>query len=464
MKRVVLFLKSILNLTSGITGKCRWKITQTSGRYTLTISGSGEMADYNKSAGTPWYAYRHVLQTLILKEGVTQIGKHAFYGCSSLTDIRVEKGNSCYLSVDGVLFGNRGTELIRYPAGKTGHYAVPDNVTTIGDHAFDGCRFLTSVVIPGSVTHIGRSAFDGCRRLTSVAIPGSVTCIGRSAFDGCISLPDVRVEAGNAFYLSLDGVLFGNRGTEVLQYPAGKAGHYTIPDNVTTIGADAFHGCRSLTSVAIPGSVTDIGAWAFYGCSSLTSVDIPDSVTTIGDWAFAWCGNLTSVVIPDSVTSIGRSAFDGCRLLSSVTIPDSVTKIGGGAFYGCRTLSAVTIPGGVTCLENDVFEDCLLLTSVVLPDGVTTIGEKAFAGCLSLSAVTIPGSVTGIGRYAFADCRSLRNVTVRWTTPLSVDGYAFYNVPPAAVTLHVPCGSGTLYEAACVWKKFKATVDDGNAE
>ena len=71
-----------------------------------------------------------------------------------------------------------------------------------------------------------------------------------------------------------------------------KIDHYKIPDNVTSIGYEAFAYCNSLTSVVIGNSVTSIGDYAFYSCKSLTKVEIGDSVTTIGDHAFYECRNL----------------------------------------------------------------------------------------------------------------------------------------------------------------------------
>ena len=105
--------------------------------------------------------------------------------------------------------------------------------------------------------------------------------------------------------------------------------------SVTSVGDDAFEGCRGLTSIEIPNSVTSIGDWAFIACTGLTSIEIPNSVTSIGDWAFSGCTGLTSIEIPNSVTSIGESAFNECSGLTSIEIPNSVTSIGSSAFSSC---------------------------------------------------------------------------------------------------------------------------------
>ncbi|MDX2109482.1 MAG: leucine-rich repeat domain-containing protein [Verrucomicrobiota bacterium] len=253
-------------------------------------------------------------------------------------------------------------------------------------------------------------------------------------------------------------------------------GALAIPDTlgsapVTSIGASAFSGCSSLTSVTIPNSVTSIGDEAFFRCFSLTSVTISNNVTSIGDAAFHSCTSLTSVTLGNSITSIGFSVFDNCSSLiafivdpansayssldgvlfnkaqsvliqypiantgSTYTIPNSVTSIGGGAFrncsrltsvtfgtsvttidyfafYYCSNLSSVTLGNSVTSIRSYAFDFCTSLTSVTIPNSVTSIGEGAFRNCSSLTSVTIPNSVTSIGNGAFEYCRSLTSVAI----------------------------------------------------
>ncbi len=234
---------------------------------TLTISGTGEINNYHNNYfnGTyvttaPWQPYYNTMQTLLINNSVTSIGKYAFWGCTGLTSV-----------------------------------TIPDSVTSIGDYAFYGCTGLTSVTIPDSVTSIGDCAFYGCT-----------------------GLPAITVSADNPSYSSDSfGVLYNKSKTELIQYPIGNTRtSFTIPDSVTSIYMYAFYNCTGLTSVAIPDSVTSIGEGAFYYFTGLTSVTIPDSVTSIGSSAFYGCTGLTSVTIPDSVTSIGDYAFYNCTGLT----------------------------------------------------------------------------------------------------------------------------------------------------
>ena len=131
-------------------------------------------------------------------------------------------------------------------------------------------------------------------------------------------------------------------------------------------------------------------------------------VTEIGARAFLGCTSLSSVEIPSSVTEIGARAFDGCTSLSSVVIPSSVTEIGDKAFRDCNinelSHPCLTIKNGVVVKGNEVLYCASQSGSVTIPEGVTEIGTSAFYGCESLSSVVIPPGVTEIGKYAFVVC------------------------------------------------------------
>jgi len=167
----------------------------------------------------------------------------------------------------------------------------------------------TNVTIPSNVTVIGMTAFFGKSNITNISIPASVDSVSSLAFQGCSNLTSITVNTQNKFFSSVDGVLFNKDITALVIYPAGKRERtYTIPEGITSIGANAFEGCTSLTSITIPTSVTSIGTRAFGSCIGLTNITIPSSVTSIGSGAFRLCSNLRTVVISRN-TTIGNDAF-----------------------------------------------------------------------------------------------------------------------------------------------------------
>jgi hypothetical protein len=119
----------------------------------------------------------------------TNMESFAFSGCTKLKEINVAAENTTYSSDDGVLFSKDKATLILYPAAKTAPtYIIPNSVTSIGEHAFQGSMGLTSINIPNSVTEIGTGAFSYCVVLTSVSIPNSVASMGAWVFAGCTGL------------------------------------------------------------------------------------------------------------------------------------------------------------------------------------------------------------------------------------------------------------------------------------
>ena len=121
------------------SGSCGENVTWTlTADGTLTISGTGAMTDYTYDSRSPWYSCRTYIKRVVMQQGVTSIGDHAFWDCSGLTSV-----------------------------------TIPDGVTSIGGDAFSGCTALTSVTIPGSVTSIDGYAFSGCDSLTDVYYAGT---------------------------------------------------------------------------------------------------------------------------------------------------------------------------------------------------------------------------------------------------------------------------------------------------
>ena len=320
------------------------------------------------------------------------------------------------------------------------HLIIGSGVTSIGSDAFWGCENLTSVSIGSDVTTIESSAFQNCVKLTSVSIPKNVAVIAPEAFGYCTDLTSFTVDAANAKFKSIGGVIFSKDETQLVLYPCGNTSStYTIPNSVTTIGESAFFDSFNLSTINIPNSVITIGDGAFMGCNSLRSVTIPNSVTSIGKYAF-YGSNLSSVTIPNSVTSIGDGAFYDLWM-TSVSIGSGVATIGSKAFASCNDLGTITVDAAN---ENFKSEDNVLFskdgtqliayaagktaTSYEIPASVTSIGANAFESCPNLTSINIPDNVTSIGESAFNHCYNLATIT-GCNKVTSVGYNAFYDTP-----------------------------------
>ena len=106
---------------------------------------------------------------------------------------------------------------------------------------------------------------------------------------------------------------------------------------------------------------------------NIESINIPDNIKSIGVQAFLNCSSLTHVTIGDSVTSIGKYAFKGCSKLTSITIPDSVTGIGYGTFSGCTSLKTLNYNGTKSQWNaadlHSIWKDDSLLETIHCIDG-----------------------------------------------------------------------------------------------
>ena len=369
------------------------------------------------------------LYSVTIPATVEYISGSAFSGCSNLTNIYVAAGNENYCDIDGVLFSYWEDELVKYPAGRSGAYTIPDSVWIIGYQAFQSCMELTSVTIPNGVYSIGGNAFSNCLNLTGpLVIPDSVYYIGVAAFAFCASLDSIKLSANveyigeyafeyaslssislassNRYYCVENNVLFNkDKTTLVLYAPELPATSYTVPASVKRIEPEAFLCATALETIDLPDALESIGMYAFSGTGYSNNAKnwtngmlYLDNCLVETAWDFS-----EQVTIQQGTKLIADYAFYCNDGLERVTIPDSVKYIGTNAFSGCSSLLYVSIGNGVKTIGEYAFSECSSLTSIRIPDSVTTIGDSAFIWSGALSSIHIGTGVTTLGSYAFND-------------------------------------------------------------
>ena len=417
------------------------------------------------------------LTSVTIPESVTSVGYGAFSGCSNLPII------------DNIRYAD--TYLVEVVDRTLSTYTIEKGTRFIGDHAFKGCE-MTSVIIPNSVTSIGNYAFSDCSGLTSITIGKSVTSIGVWAFSDCSSLTSVvwnakKCNAGYYsdwgssysistpfYYLNDYSSTFDIRsqitsftfGDEVEYIPAYLCYGLTsltsidIPNNVTSIGEDAFSGCNSLTEIVW--NAIDCNSAPFYNIRSqitsftfgdevknipdnlckemnnLTSITIPNSVITIGTYTFYNCAGIRNLQMSNKVESIGAHCFEDCRRINYISLPATLTHIGTDAFKNTPFLTSAgewdngilyinsviiqtnpielpenpTIKEGTTAIYQGAFKNCRKMKSISIPESITELPDSTFYNCTSLHTIDIPNGLTSIGQYAFNGCSSLTSIEI----------------------------------------------------
>ena len=215
----------------------------------------------------------------------------------------------------------------------------------------------------------------------------------------------------------------------------------SFPEGLTSICANAFHGCYNLQSVVLPDSVVSIGAYAFQECTKMTSVNLGKGIKSIGDQAFIFCSALRKVRWSDCLESIGDMAFYNCTNLGdTVFFPKTFKTMGWGAFgsENYNSDSKVMVWEAIHAndfvrYESDVPGEChfsyvifgdsveyipnmlckyMYNDSITLPETVKEIGASAFTNCSRLQKINIPEGVTKIGSSAFANCAKLKQLVL----------------------------------------------------
>ena len=456
-------------ISEGSDDKISWKIEYTTLKLKVDEDGTGIMKDFGQG-NAPWYGSKDIIKKVEVEGNLKKIGRYAFYRCSSLTNVDIERTE--LTSIGDYAFCASGITEIR----------IPNSVTSIGKSAFSGCHKLTSVNLPTGITKISDGLFNDCENLSKiyygsnenlnyVLLPEGITTIGASAFKNCknltrlVNLEENSITTIGVYAFSASGITkIRMPDSGVVSIGTGAFSECTgltevkLPSSITQISDSLFYHCENLSKVyygssensnyvLLPKSITTIGVNAFHSCKNLTKpVDLEENrITTIGGYAFCSSG-ITGIRMPDSVTSIGKSAFSGCHKLTTVKLPSDIRLISEGLFYYCENLSKIyygnkenseyiLLPEGIETIGANAFNNCKNLTKPVdleensittigasafsasgitkirMPDsGVESIGTEAFSECMGLTEVKLPSSITQISDSLFYHCENLSKV------------------------------------------------------
>ena len=260
--------------------------------YTLRIFGSGRMTNFDHIYGyvgsdAPWGTESQwctKIKSVVIEDGVTRIGSHAFLGCSSLTEV-----------------------------------IIPNSVTSIGHEAFRDCGALAKIDIPNSVTSIGTAAFQSCISLAEINLSNSLETIESDVFLWCSSLTHVNIPS-SVTRIEEDAFVECTSLTEII-----------IPDNVTYIGRSAFCNCDNLVYVKIGKGVTTIndGIFLLYHADPNVKTVIeftgetPVTLASVVDFDRIMINNAFTdpekviIRVPDTMLDYYRNAEDWSRYKES---------------------------------------------------------------------------------------------------------------------------------------------------
>ncbi len=231
---------------SGTTGDVNWSFDASTN--TLSISGTGNMADYTAESLAPWDKYKNNIYKIVIGENVTKLGEYAFYNLKRVNEIRI---NSKLLS-----------DLV--------------STTSESNYTFynTGSQSLGTKLVFGSEVTV---------------IPANLT---RPVNDGTSAphITNIEFEGNKLTRINTYG-LTGTENTEL-----------KLPQSVTTLTSSSLGKNKSIRFFVGGDSLTNYGGWVFREDSVLEKLLIGENVNTIKEATFRACYGLKTIVIPSIKT------------------------------------------------------------------------------------------------------------------------------------------------------------------
>ena len=369
----------------------------------------------------------------------------AIANCPKIKEYKAANDCVNFVVEDGIVYSKDKTRVYFFPPAKDiadGKYTILSTVKVIEKLAFAGNKNIQELTIPSSVTNINSQALSVFAKLQKVTFDNPSNCskIEGGAFGWNYKLKEITLPSA---LTELDKIFTACNDMETINVPNDsklrkiKNGALQLTKNLKhfnfqgtcaldTIEAGAFQNLEQLEGFDFPKGVTTIGANAFNGCKKMTTATFKDDavIQTIAAGALADCG-LTSIKIPNSVKTLEKEAFRNCSALTTVTLSKNVDSISSEAFKRCEKLTAINVDKDNTkyssvdgyLLSHDKKELILFphgkanKNFTLLPPSITKIGDYAFYDCVGLENVVIPNKVEEIGERAFSLCTKLNTIT-----------------------------------------------------
>lgn len=432
---------------SATSGSCGDNVTWSydANSCTLTISGSGDMEDYDATYDrddetyyNPTYPWPSSVAKLVVKDGVTRLGSFAFYKCTSLVKV-----------------------------------SLPESIGAFGSYCFAECSQLISLTIPSKVTVIPQGFCSGCKKITAINIPSGVTRINKNAFlttgITTLTIPTsvvyIGTEIGNINHVTYEGsktqwekIEFGSYNnfepTSRNTYaPAWDEGTFNNSQITWEVECDY---CLRITGFGdIPDFNLGTAPWYDYN-TQIKEVVIERNITRIGNYAFYNLKNLKEfrslgedmvTHVAFSVKTIGESAFELCTALSTFPFSEmeQLESVGKYSFHSSGLSGDITFPDSLKCIEHGAFENTSI-NSVIIRKNVATIGQFAFNNCSKLTDIFYRGTQAQWESLMSGEDNKVPSRTILHLNSRCCPGYSTKTVDPIPA---ICTTSGSMNDTVC---------------
>lgn len=367
-----------------VTEAIAWDISKD---YVLTITGDGEMPDYDAISKTPWADYFEKITAIHFFGEITRIGANSFAYCSAVTEVNLPK---TLVSIgDSAFRGLEKLEAIAFPASlktvekfafahnnlKT--IDLPDGIETLGDSAFNPSAAITEITLPGSLTTMGEGVFAVCNALKTITVGEGIKALG-TCFINCygvttLNLPstietlDHNFIAGLGDTAALETITVADKvdGTAFLHWKDEAGNTYTNGD--IAMGA-AYE--SDLTAVwengeedaPTSGDLTDTIRWEV----SNEGILIISGTGVMPDNESPWKDlreKITAIEVGEGITDVGKHSFRDCDAAKTVSLPSTIQTLGANSLPCNLQSVTVTEKGGRKLMSWKQNRDDIFYTS-----------------------------------------------------------------------------------------------------